>query len=55
MDPNVFLTLVFVSWVIAFAIGVLAVVHHERRREERRRLPPDEMGSSPGRNEVSAR
>jgi hypothetical protein len=32
MDPNVFLTVVFVSWVAVFGLAVAAVVRHERSR-----------------------
>jgi hypothetical protein len=32
MDPNVFLTVAFVSWVAVFGLAVAAVVRHERSR-----------------------
>jgi hypothetical protein len=50
MDPNVFLTVVFVSWVALFALAVVAVVRHERSRDavmraetERRRAHTDTL------------
>jgi hypothetical protein len=33
VDPNVFLTVVFVSWVALFALAVVAVVRHERSHD----------------------
>ena len=33
VDPNVFLTVVFVCWVALFALAVAAVVRHERSRD----------------------
>jgi hypothetical protein len=33
VDPNVLLTVVFVSWVALFALVVVVVVRHERSRD----------------------
>jgi hypothetical protein len=47
VDPNVFLTVVFASWVVLFALALAVVVRHERSRDaeaERRISETDTLG-----------
>lgn len=58
VDPDVVITVVFVSWVLLFALAVAGVVRHERSRDAvasraGRRLeaerPPSAEGEKEGR------